>query len=441
MVRYTQNPRSSLNSSANNETDENIEIDPNSTVERNEPSSPTPTLPTEENPRRVYLRDRPRPTYASIALRNAPRSGDGNEENIDPIPLLLSGDLRAPQDGRPRQSVPFPRQISMTGNPGNIRGVRPISATVTSASQLRPPSPRPISSPIDRPFYRPFSPIRTVSPRPEMLQDLNGIERCFMGQDDLANERITPRRILRRPQSLLSLDLNTENPANGIAETSGRTENAENTENTENAENVENTETTVRERRDAEGAESNESTSEVQNATGNGINGGIDLPTINGTARPNVENPIRGLNLPRLRARRREIERGLAEASQIIQELEAMERNEREIHRNGHAPDPHQRPHRFINVIDPFTGPPPRYGAGGHGRGRGAGRRAPGGLNPLREQDPIRELTHQIMAQTTEMRNLRDVMGGLSNTIHSNTEFLEQIVASNGEILNEIRDD
>ena len=57
------------------------------------------------------------------------------------------------------------------------------------------------------------------------------------------------------------------------------------------------------------------------------------------------------------------------------------------------------------------------------------------------EQDPIRELTYQIIAITTEMRNLRDVLGGLSNTIHSNTEFLEQIVASNGEILNEIRDD
>ena len=57
------------------------------------------------------------------------------------------------------------------------------------------------------------------------------------------------------------------------------------------------------------------------------------------------------------------------------------------------------------------------------------------------EQDPIRELTYQIIAITTEMRNLRDVLGGLSNTIHSNTEFLEQIVASNGEILKEIRDD
>ena len=86
-------------------------------------------------------------------------------------------------------------------------------------------------------------------------------------------------------------------------------------------------------------------------------------------------------------------QRGLAEASQIIRDLEAMERNEREIHRNGHGPDPLPNPHRFINVIDPtppgFIGPPPRYGSRGHG----AGRRAPGGLNPLREQDPIRERT------------------------------------------------
>ena len=122
-----------------------------------------------------------------------------------------------------------------------------------------------------------------------------------------------------------------------------------------------------------------------------------------------------------------------------------MERNEREIHRNGQGPDPLPRPHCFINVVDPsppiFIGPPPRYGNRGHGRGHGAGRRAPGGLNPLREQDPIRELTYQIIALTTEMRNLRNVLGGLSNTVHSNTEFLEQIMALNGEILNEIRDD
>ena len=63
------------------------------------------------------------------------------------------------------------------------------------------------------------------------------------------------------------------------------------------------------------------------------------------------------------------------------------------------------------------------------------------GLNPIREHDAIRELTYQITSLTTEMRNLRDVMGGLSTTINANTEFLEQIVASNGEILNEIRDD
>ena len=118
-----------------------------------------------------------------------------------------------------------------------------------------------------------------------------------------------------------------------------------------------------------------------------------------------------------------------------------MERNEQEIHRNGHGPDPLPNPHRFINVIDPtppgFIGPPPRYGSRGHG----ARHRAPGGLHPLREQDPMRELAYQITFLTTEMRNLRDVMGGLSNRVNSNTEFLEQIVASNGEILNKIRDD
>ena len=83
-----------------------------------------------------------------------------------------------------------------------------------------------------------------------------------------------------------------------------------------------------------------------------------------------------------------------------------MERNEREIHRNGQGPDPLPNPHRFINVIDPsppgFIGPPPRYGSRGHG----AGRRAPGGLNLLREQDPISKLTYQITSLTTEMQNL-----------------------------------
>ena len=37
------------------------------------------------------------------------------------------------------------------------------------------------------------------------------------------------------------------------------------------------------------------------------------------------------------------------------------------------------------------------------------------------------------------MRNLRDVMQGLSETVYTNIDFLEQIVASNEEVLEEIR--
>ena len=60
-----------------------------------------------------------------------------------------------------------------------------------------------------------------------------------------------------------------------------------------------------------------------------------------------------------------------------------------------------------------------------------------------RERQMMREIRKDQteISLTTEMRNIRDVMGGLSTTINANTKFLEQIVASNGEILNKIRDD
>ena len=47
------------------------------------------------------------------------------------------------------------------------------------------------------------------------------------------------------------------------------------------------------------------------------------------------------------------------------------------------------------------------------------------------EPIPIQELTYQLSSLNMEMRNLCDVMSGLSKTISENTTFLEQMIATN----------
>ena len=60
---------------------------------------------------------------------------------------------------------------------------------------------------------------------------------------------------------------------------------------------------------------------------------------------------------------------------------------------------------------------------------------------PDLDREPIRELCYQLSALTAEIMNVRDVMGGLSDTIHANTTILENLTTSNEEILTEIRNE
>ena len=48
------------------------------------------------------------------------------------------------------------------------------------------------------------------------------------------------------------------------------------------------------------------------------------------------------------------------------------------------------------------------------------------------------ELGFQISSLNTKMHNLRDQMQALTNAVYNNTEYLEEVVASNEGILDEI---
>ena len=51
---------------------------------------------------------------------------------------------------------------------------------------------------------------------------------------------------------------------------------------------------------------------------------------------------------------------------------------------------------------------------------------------------PAMELNYQISELTSELRNVCDVMQGLSNTVYQNTTTLDQIIALNENILAEL---
>ena len=123
-----------------------------------------------------------------------------------------------------------------------------------------------------------------------------------------------------------------------------------------------------------------------------------------------------------------QLERDLAEADGIIRELEATERRQR---REREQERIHIRNPRLVSMINQAAmmqnaarinslTPPPGYPE------RPRHQTAP---NPTPEPEPITELSYQISALTTELRNTRDTMAGLSETMFNKIKFSRFITA------------
>ena len=112
--------------------------------------------------------------------------------------------------------------------------------------------------------------------------------------------------------------------------------------------------------------------------------------------------------------------RAVDEAQNLIDELERAERIERREMATA------RRNHQRMRVIDPETNRPRAPPRGREGQIIG-------------DHGPFVELAYQVSSLTSELRNLRDQMSALTNAVHSNSDYLENVISSNEEILGEIK--
>ena len=208
------------------------------------------------------------------------------------------------------------------------------------------------------------------------------------------------------------------------------------------------------------------------------------------TSANNVSLSPRGRNNQDRGRLRADLERELAEADELIRELEAVERRQRREREQERlrmrnptlttllqppGPRNFNQESTISSAVDPPNPNPGNAGNPGNSdnsenipptttsglppatvsgiptritdriyRTTAGDRNRPWRLNPMfpdLDREPITELCYQMSALTAELRNVRDVMGGLSDTIFTNSTVLETLAASNDEILNEIRND